>query len=151
MIKIRSRVSDSAVAEAFQLLVQNRCKVSMPKASKRKAGDDTAWHCVVEECSYPHTHVTAAHRCGSCKAFGHGQVECGDKSAVTKLKMKTKKLPKALHCSLPECSYLGTHIVLVTSAALALALVTLNPNVGMTMTMAAARKQLRCQAHHWLA
>jgi len=33
-------------------------------------------HCRAASCRFASTHVLAAHRCGRCKALGHGMVEC---------------------------------------------------------------------------
>lgn len=36
--------------------------------------------CFVRGCNYPTTHVTLGHKCGTCFAFGHGQMECGNEA-----------------------------------------------------------------------
>jgi hypothetical protein len=32
--------------------------------------------CKVALCRFPETHITTYHRCGNCKKYGHGRVEC---------------------------------------------------------------------------
>lgn len=34
------------------------------------------WYCRVAHCRFPATHLSVAHRCGTCGAYGHGQIEC---------------------------------------------------------------------------
>jgi hypothetical protein len=71
---------------------------------------DDAWHCAVDECGFPHLHITSSHKCGTCGRYGHGQLECGDENATAALALVKAKLPPKLHCSLPECSYPAAHV-----------------------------------------
>ena len=32
--------------------------------------------CKVNKCKYSDSHVTIRHKCGTCKQYGHGQIEC---------------------------------------------------------------------------
>lgn len=41
--------------------------------------------CKVQFCKFYDTHVTAGHKCGTCKNYGHGQYECNYLSAKNKL------------------------------------------------------------------
>lgn len=34
-------------------------------------------NCMVAKCRFNTTHVTKKHKCGKCKEYGHGQLECG--------------------------------------------------------------------------
>lgn len=33
-------------------------------------------YCQVAKCRFPETHITPYHKCGQCKGYGHGRVEC---------------------------------------------------------------------------
>ena len=41
--------------------------------------------CRVKGCRFPTAHTTWMHMCGTCGSFGHGQLECGDASAIRRL------------------------------------------------------------------
>ena len=68
--------------------------------------------CLAHGCRFPSTHVTAAHRCGSCGCYGHGQLECGDASLLMDLRTRTH-VTDALHidlwCTHARCVQRATH------------------------------------------
>ena len=65
-------------------------------------------YCKVENCRFPESHVTSAHRCGKCKHSGHGQIECGKKDLIKKLKnMNDEPFPHM--CSMDICHSRNTH------------------------------------------
>jgi hypothetical protein len=43
--------------------------------------------CKVNNCRHKYMHVTSMHQCGSCKLFGHGQMECGKHELMNNLKI----------------------------------------------------------------
>lgn len=57
-------------------------------------------YCSVKDCRFPYYHVTAGHKCGNCKEFGHGVIECS----------YPKELPKQYWCSITECKHPNTHM-----------------------------------------
>ena len=66
--------------------------------------------CKVRGCKYKDSHVTRAHLCGSCKAYGHGQVECHKPNERRKLEAYFGDiLPQARHCSMAGCRYKESH------------------------------------------
>ena len=58
--------------------------------------------CRVSGCKFKKSHVALGHRCGSCQQYGHGEVECGNKRKITKLKKMSKndKMKDDSFCSL---------------------------------------------------
>ena len=68
--------------------------------------------CRVKYCRFPETHSTAAHQCGKCKEFGHGQVECDHDRLKTKLvQYHTEIIPTEYWCLLcpPNSDFRKTH------------------------------------------
>jgi hypothetical protein len=66
--------------------------------------------CKVKNCRYQTTHVTMGHKCGKCNAYGHGEIECNNKLALTTLKQySNEELPIELHCTFGGCKYLKFH------------------------------------------
>jgi hypothetical protein len=81
-------------------------------------------HCRCEECTYPTSHMTIAHKCGICGGFGHGLLECGDKERLKRLRRNVRKqarietteprlesFPKKLQCTNAKCKYKQTHSI----------------------------------------
>ncbi len=68
-------------------------------------------HCQVKGCRYPQTHLTIAHRCGTCKQYGHGQLECGNRRKITALTLVYDEvgLAQTDWCSVPTCTYRWSH------------------------------------------
>jgi hypothetical protein len=66
-------------------------------------------YCKVKFCRYAHTHVTAGHRCGSCKRFGHGQIECGKMEQNELQNSLNDRLPNNIRCTRPQCSFSLLH------------------------------------------
>ena len=67
--------------------------------------------CHVRSCRYPYTHVTAGHRCGRCRSWGHGQRECGRQHAVDALASHlSDTLPENLQCRRTGCTVPWLHI-----------------------------------------
>lgn len=69
-------------------------------------------YCLVKNCRFPMTHITQGHKC-FCGAYGHGQIECGDKNAIEFLESAANNskigLPKNLHCNIIGCVTKYTH------------------------------------------
>ena len=59
--------------------------------------------CKVQGCHFPTTHITKAHRCGSCSKTGHGVMECGQHILITKLLEDTSTIPVDMHCCASNC------------------------------------------------
>lgn len=77
-------------------------------------------YCFCKNCNYPQAHVTSYHKCGKCKGFGHGAVECyknNDDSYdlinklydFTKQNVTVEPLPDHLHCRVMSCLSKNTH------------------------------------------
>jgi hypothetical protein len=56
--------------------------------------------CKVAQCRFSHTHTTLGHKCGHCGKYGHGQIECGNKTKINDLKLYFEEtLPESEWCS----------------------------------------------------
>ncbi len=67
-------------------------------------------YCKVNGCRFPYTHVTAFHQCGTCKWFGHGQIECNDDIMRSELKKYIDHfIPIAKQCTVENCCSKTTH------------------------------------------
>ena len=68
-------------------------------------------YCEVDNCRYPHSHVTSGHRCGKCYQYGHGFIECGDLDKINNLKNNYhyQRLPYKLWCKKNGCRYFWSH------------------------------------------
>jgi hypothetical protein len=60
--------------------------------------------CNVAQCRFPSSHTTKGHRCGTCGSFGHGQIECGHPSRITRLNRCIEVLPQEMQCSVVGCT-----------------------------------------------
>ena len=67
--------------------------------------------CKSKYCRFSKFHVTSAHRCGKCKLYGHGMVECGNQHLMNKLTESTKyeSLNSIDYCIIPNCKYKWSH------------------------------------------
>jgi hypothetical protein len=68
--------------------------------------------CKVKQCRYPKSHNTSSHLCGSCRRFGHGQIECNNDYLKDTLKQNTdfnKPLDIAYWCMIDGCINKHTH------------------------------------------
>jgi hypothetical protein len=67
--------------------------------------------CQAKECRFPDTHITMAHKCGTCGDYGHGQLECNNSHARQNLQnnYKNEKLPEVDHCNIDKCLYPWSH------------------------------------------
>lgn len=64
--------------------------------------------CKVKNCRYSNTHVTAGHRCGNCKEYGHGRIECGSVYKLRDISMYL--LDQVLYnCTVDGCSHSSSH------------------------------------------
>jgi len=71
----------------------------------------THQYCQVLDCRHSFTHVVKGHQCGTCKKFGHGQLECGNQTLIKDLKIyDNDTLPNHLHCKRPYCIYPQLHM-----------------------------------------
>ena len=68
-------------------------------------------NCKVTHCRYKTFHVTSAHRCGKCKLYGHGVVECENNDKVNTLSLSTKydRLNPIDYCNIKNCKYKWSH------------------------------------------
>lgn len=65
--------------------------------------------CKVSNCRFPNSHTTKGHRCGTCKQYGHGQVECGNQHYINRLANFTDKMPFHFRCTMPNCNHRENH------------------------------------------
>ena len=66
--------------------------------------------CKVRGCRYRFSHTTAGHRCGTCGTYGHGQLECGDRSAIRNLRDAMLAVESvATPCTVHGCTHAWTH------------------------------------------
>ena len=65
--------------------------------------------CNVAKCRYASTHLTCAHLCGTCGAYGHGQMECGDARKVARLASLYSVSSVVTPCGVPGCTYPSSH------------------------------------------
>lgn len=67
-------------------------------------------YCGVRGCRYPATHLTCAHRCGTCGTYGHGQMECARVRDISRLAALSNG-PVAVQdpCTVPGCAYPWSH------------------------------------------
>ena len=69
-------------------------------------------YCLVKNCRFPMSHITQGHKC-ICGDYGHGQLECGNKTLINILTntvyATNLELPKNLHCDIFGCKTQHTH------------------------------------------
>lgn len=65
--------------------------------------------CKVLGCRYPQYHVTKGHRCGKCKRYGHGQLECGNATKIKILNEINDFMPANRQCTIKGCEYWYLH------------------------------------------
>lgn len=67
--------------------------------------------CKVQNCRFPHSHVTSGHRCGTCHKYGHGQLECSHSDKINFLKTNYggEIMPKNKRCSIEGCLNFWSH------------------------------------------
>ena len=68
-------------------------------------------YCAVAGCRYPGSHLTVAHRCGTCNMYGHGQMECGKLNGLRNL---ARRIPAHITsvsapCTVPDCVNTWSH------------------------------------------
>ena len=69
-----------------------------------------ATYCKVFRCRYPGSHLSCAHLCGTCKQFGHGQMECRRADRIAKLQaLPVEVFPALEHCKVKGCPTPSTH------------------------------------------
>ena len=64
--------------------------------------------CKVSGCRFSHSHVTRGHKCGVCKKYGHGEIECGNHRKQCQLSIHyndTVSKP----CAFAGCKYSQYH------------------------------------------
>jgi len=75
-------------------------------------------YCYCRGCRFPDSHITSYHKCGICKSYGHGQLECPQiknnynhkNELFLKYILPNKEfLPKEKHCTIPNCKSKSTH------------------------------------------
>ncbi len=64
--------------------------------------------CQVKDCKNPNTHLTCAHKCGSCGDIGHGPTEC-DYPKKKKIFSQLCIIIDYYDCSVPGCSQPWSH------------------------------------------
>ena len=66
--------------------------------------------CRVRNCRHPESHTTVAHRCGTCGAFGHGQMECQSIDLRENLRrFHGDRINFLRRCTVPNCPNPDTH------------------------------------------
>jgi len=67
--------------------------------------------CAAVGCRFPSSHVTCAHRCGTCNAYGHGQRECNNQELIRILQSTYDQdtMPADKECSFLGCQYKWSH------------------------------------------
>uniref|UniRef100_A0A6C0IXM2 RING-type domain-containing protein n=1 Tax=viral metagenome TaxID=1070528 RepID=A0A6C0IXM2_9ZZZZ len=67
--------------------------------------------CKVKYCRFSNYHITLGHRCGKCKQYGHGQVECNNLSLKNELWEESKEdfLEEKDYCKIKDCEHKKTH------------------------------------------
>jgi hypothetical protein len=65
--------------------------------------------CRVKCCRFKDSHVTRAHKCGTCGEFGHGQLECNNSAAITALSEHWNERLDSNHCDVALCPTPNTH------------------------------------------
>lgn len=67
-------------------------------------------YCKVGGCRYAASHATVAHRCGKCRGYGHGQMECDNLSAIRSLSFYFQEtIPFDERCNEPMCDNRASH------------------------------------------
>ena len=68
--------------------------------------------CLVLECRFSRFHLTAGHKCGTCRRYGHGQYECGRGGKIAELKEKTRSdiLSDDEMCDVVACTHKYNHL-----------------------------------------
>lgn len=67
-------------------------------------------YCKVYDCRYKTTHTTKGHKCGKCKKFGHGIVECGKNNNINNLlRYFNDIITEDLQCTYENCMTKDTH------------------------------------------
>ena len=60
--------------------------------------------CKVNGCRYAGFHTTRDHQCGTCKGFGHGQIECDNDSRLSRLdQYLNEEMPQDKWCQFDYC------------------------------------------------
>lgn len=69
------------------------------------------YYCKVSGCRYKHSHVTNGHRCGNCKKYGHGIVECGNDLLIKLLNNRSTNdiFPNNKYCNIENCKFKHLH------------------------------------------
>lgn len=67
--------------------------------------------CLVFGCHFADSHLTKSHQCGTCKEFGHGQMECGNQTKINSLNEMSRGIsfPQHLRCEAPGCRQAYSH------------------------------------------
>ena len=69
-------------------------------------------YCQVKNCRFKYSHTTKGHKCGKCKEYGHGFIECGDELLVSILKyFQSDTMPNSEKCTAQTCNYRDTHSI----------------------------------------
>ena len=65
--------------------------------------------CRVRGCRFASSHVSSYHRCGTCGATGHGQIECGKPREVALLRPHMRDVFDGEPCRVRGCALNQTH------------------------------------------
>ena len=66
--------------------------------------------CRVAHCRFNDSHITAAHKCGICGMYGHGQVECGKSQLIDRLARTIQSQDSVMTpCTIPGCTWNWSH------------------------------------------
>jgi hypothetical protein len=64
--------------------------------------------CKVSKCRFNSSHVTKGHKCGKCKKYGHGEIECNNYNEINKLKEFYHQVIEN-KCTFGGCQYSHLH------------------------------------------
>ena len=67
-------------------------------------------YCKVNHCRFANSHTTAAHKCGTCGEYGHGQIECKNNALKKYLEQfMNDQMPIEKQCTLSPCNHKWSH------------------------------------------
>lgn len=69
-----------------------------------------SFRCKVSDCRFSWSHVTRGHKCGVCKRYGHGELECGSNFRRERLRVYYDDVvPNDRICEVDDCEYKFYH------------------------------------------
>jgi hypothetical protein len=69
-------------------------------------------YCRIYNCNYAEFHTTRSHKCGKCRKFGHGIMECDEFLRINRLKrFFYEEMPPEKRCTIIYCDYKKYHSI----------------------------------------